>query len=543
MSNTLITAISPFGKQSDKQSEYSFETGVVYTGRISSEPGVREACDYFQNKGEHLNYAILITTNQVNAPDKTKIINNESVTPTKYVEKLIHTLEPSCKVISVPFDNQNSVKMIVNILQKHKFFPHDQVICDISGGLRAGMMNMMLLLYFLRYEGIEITQIISAEKQEDNETILKNHTEFNQMIDMINALDAFTSHGDSGQLEKILTNQCEGDWIDLTKAIHTFSENIIQANPDKISDNLNRIKQILDQPISEPSDSFTDEMIKEGGIPAIRTKLKLNDQHDVIDTIYWCLENNMMLQALSIYNEQVPVYLIKQKKMIMPGKEVLKNVKKQKGKNPYEILLYNTIGGLWKEMVNDASKKLYSSEEGGYGAQKYHIVSIPDYDQVIAKVSEYRKKYDLNDDVCLRMTAHLIFVLNLIREKHCFGIVSDHYLRIQEAHGEWKRFNYLLNGIFIKDIDWKSEQIELGDNLYQQLAEEKKIHFERPDGFTTVLNDYLAIRLIRNLSIHTGKESITDEIRQKYGDLLELNLDRNIAFVRKALEHLSDYVN
>lgn len=541
MSNILITAISPFGKNFNEQSEYSFETGAVYTGRISSEPGVREACDYFRNQGEHLDSAILITTSQVNAVNKAKIIDNESVTPTQYIEKLIHKLEPSCSVIPILFDNHNSGNMIVDILQSQKFYPHDQIICDISGGLRAGMMNMMLLLYFLRYEGIEIAQIISAERQEDNETILKNHTEFNQMIDMINALNSFTSHGDSEQLEKILTNQCEGNWADLTSAIHTFSENIIQANPGKISNNLSRINQILSQPVSEPSDSFTDEMITEGGIPAIRTKLHLNDSHDVIDTIYWCLENNMMLQALSIYNEQIPVYLIKQKKLIIPGKAALKKAKPQKGKNSCEILMYNVIGNLWRDMMTTVVKELFPDKTNGEGAEKVYTTNIASYDQVITVISEYQEKYALNDDVCLRMTAHIIFFLNLVREKNYFGAVTDDSITTTDSK-VWKQLNFLRNGNFIHDLDWKSEQIEIGDNLYHQLAESNDIHFKKPDGFSTVFDDYLAIRLIRNLSIHTGEESITGKVRRKYGDLFELNLDRNIAFVKQALEHLSDYV-
>lgn len=536
MNNILITAISRYGKES----EYAFETGVVYTGKISCEPGVKEACDYFHNKGEHLNVAILITTDQVNEPDK----NNEGQpTPTQYIEDLIHKLEPSCKIVPILFDNHSSEKLIVEIL-KQKFKPHDQIICDISGGLRAGMISMLLLMYFLRYEGIEIVQILSAEHQEDNEIILKNHTEFNEMIDMINALNSFTSQGDSRQLEKILTDQCEKDWTALTRAIHTFSDNIIQANPDKISDNLNQISYILNQ--SEDTgtkESFTDEMITAGGIPAIRSKLKLDDNHDVIATIYWCLENNMMLQALSIYNEQVPVYLIRQKKIIVPDEDILKKLNKQKGKNPYEVLLYNTIGNFWKTIVNNASQDLFPSHQIGTDNFKRYRVNVPDYDQVIAKVSEYQEKYDLNDDVCLRMTAHLIFLLNLITEKHRFGAVAAHSINLVEKDGDWKDFNHLRAGGFIQDSDWKSEQLDLGDNLYHQFAETMHIHFEKPDGFTTVLDDYLAIRFIRNLSIHTGEETITEKIRQRYGDLLELNLDRNIAFVRKALKHLSDYVN
>lgn len=528
MSNILITSITRFSLD-ENEKEYLFEEdGCKYPGRLSCEPGVREAVHYFQNAG-HLNTAILITTPLLNT--EVKEINGESVTAMQYIRDLLNELEPDCKIVTVDFDNDDSRKMIVEILKKNTFHKGDRVIGDISGGLRSAMVNMMLLLNFLRYQSVEICQILSAEYQKDHSPVLKDHTEFNEIIDMINALNSFTSRGDSTQLENILTNQCKGNWTLLTGSIHTFSEDVIQARPDRIEKDLSTIDVDLNTSACLYSESFSDEMMISGGIPAIREKLNLHDNYEVPDIINWCLDNNLILQALSIYNEQIPVYLRKHN-MIVPNKEFLRNIKEQKGKNQSEQMI-TRIGFLWKTMVTGMVSDLYFKKDS------QNIIQMPTPDFILEKASEYQKKFDLNQDEYLRLSAHALAVMKLICE-HCH-IEPGYDLNVSNEEVN-KEYIHLQKENFISGMSWQLEQLELGSSIYGKFAKSEGFTIRNPEQFPVILEDYFVIRQIRNKSIHTVEESVDEAFQEKYPDLMDLNVEKSIAYIRKALSHIADYV-
>lgn len=217
------------------------------------------------------------------------------------------------------------------------------VYMDCTGGLRDTTFLMIMIIRYLEYHGMPCKEVVyskmplrkkvqaavkvgnpvSKESQSINKEIQSVQKETQpmgeicqvnnvyRMFQLLNGVDQFTRTGNADLLK--LCYQ-ENDNPMITKLLDT----IVEFSHEMSLCNIKRIDEILPQLNTElktyTSDSTDDlfECVFTDMVKLIRKKFGMGDEGNLsyLQLISWCVENNMLQQALVLYIEKMPKYYV-----------------------------------------------------------------------------------------------------------------------------------------------------------------------------------------------------------------------------------------
>lgn len=217
------------------------------------------------------------------------------------------------------------------------------VYMDCTGGLRDTTFLMIMIIRYLEYHGMPCKEVVyskmplrkkvqaavkvgnpvSKESQSINKEIQSVQKETQpmgeicqvnnvyRMFQLLNGVDQFTRTGNADLLK--LCYQ-ENDNPMITKLLDT----IVEFSHEMSLCNIKRIDEILPQLNTElktyTSDSTDDlfECVFTDMVKLIRKKFGMGDEGNLsyLQLISWCVENNMLQQALVLYIEKMPEYYV-----------------------------------------------------------------------------------------------------------------------------------------------------------------------------------------------------------------------------------------
>lgn len=176
----------------------------------------------------------------------------------------------------------------------------DELYFDVCGGFRDIAMINMLLINLARFKGIKLCKMIYTELNGGCGRF-KDVKYADSMISLINASSEFTKFGKcNGFTEYIKENSASDSVKALVEAMKSISESIELGRASNVEEDVKNISEKMTEVEKENS-------VFSLLIPTIRSKLFGGIEHvDWLNIISWCVENDMINQALTFFVEKAP---------------------------------------------------------------------------------------------------------------------------------------------------------------------------------------------------------------------------------------------
>ncbi len=180
---------------------------------------------------------------------------------------------------------------------------------DMAGGKRDNYIFIQLLTKLLSYYGYEIHTYYADITGE----IVNTDLSFAHM-EILDAVNEFVRYGYAARLRALYANTRSSKVKTLLKTMQELSDSIQICSTD-IAEKLDLLDQQLEQVEKNVTDDSNGLFVIKTMIPLIRSKFHItggSGKLGIIGITRWCLENHMVQQALTIYNENIADIIIEQ---------------------------------------------------------------------------------------------------------------------------------------------------------------------------------------------------------------------------------------
>ncbi len=339
MKNILILNLSRLritkGDSSNekKTGKYKSDEGTIY-GINTNDAPAKYIIKKLMSEGKKLDRIICIKTAEAGSAYE------------KYTEMIhefcdgIQCRSPEIIPVSGSYEGTDMGPVVKNVLDNIK--KDDRIYLDTTGGARNSSYLLMFITRFLEYEGIKLEKAVYSlynEGSENNQ--ITDVTNLYSMFDLINAANTFTSFGNADELARIFKGTENEQIKEVIEVLREFSDSVTLCQTN-LSDVLERLNKSLIS-VSEQTDlSDTGEILFCRIVDVIKNKFNISDDKpeiDYPDIIRWCIENNLVQQAVTIYNEKIPEYLYR-KGYFTASEDVYNFYKKNHGSFSMEYEMY-----------------------------------------------------------------------------------------------------------------------------------------------------------------------------------------------------------
>ena len=333
MSNILVTNISLL---QEKKEEYTYTIQISdcvekeLLASNSNEIILKTLLNMQSvNNPNGLNTIIALVSNAVSDKEK-KFSAYDNYNSFDYYIKIAKELFPGVKIQPILLQEKNgnyrSISSIVNDICCF-ITKNDTIFIDSAGGLRTVSNVIQLLIKILKYKGIGNTFSLYAELDRNTKHgFVNNPIEFTEMTNLADAFNEFMTSGKSFQLANYFNSKKDiaPEIKSLINSMNCFSENIflgqlsqLEKTVKELENNIYRCEKLKD--VSDIGIVLIKQFL-----PTIKEKLLgVEENHvDYVRIVNWCLDNMLIQQALTIYNEKIPRYLFEHNYLKMDQEEI-----------------------------------------------------------------------------------------------------------------------------------------------------------------------------------------------------------------------------
>lgn len=207
-----------------------------------------------------------------------------------------------------------------------------KVYIDYTGGLRDINFLMTAIIRYLGYHGVTCKEIVysSFNRDDKEKNEIYSLSCIYDMYQLLNGVEQFVNTGNADLLSACYCREDDSSTRDLLKQIVSFSHAMSLCDVRDVDGIMDRLCAGLDQfDAGEAKGSFFSVMF--GDLTSlIRKKLYIekDGMYSYPRLIRWCLDNNMVQQALTLYIEKMPEYYCSQG-LLKFSEEVQKDKKNQ----------------------------------------------------------------------------------------------------------------------------------------------------------------------------------------------------------------------
>lgn len=349
-------------EHADKQNE----TTQIFNGIYTNEPVTQVFIRKFANEeqGEKLDSILSLTTTKVktnifdlskinpqthpmindiskylNIPtDKTKSLTHYSFYETAIrktvseeyalqTEEEINDFMPFLDSVPIPNIPEAAdihmavIKLAEKIIHLYNLHPEGcRLYMDYTGGDRSTSTVIIALTKMLENRGIHITQILAVNF--DREAPIKeirNKIEVNYIFDFISGLHEFNNYGNAHTLTEFFNKSIANGSIKesdqarrVLKKIQHVADQIQMCRSSKMVSSIGELVNAIDdyEKYDTAHDSIFDYLIHD--IKNNYSGVYLPNQRTILNIIRWCLEKNLIQQAVTMYAELLPQVLVDQ---------------------------------------------------------------------------------------------------------------------------------------------------------------------------------------------------------------------------------------
>ena len=189
------------------------------------------------------------------------------------------------------------------------------IYIDYTGGYRDICLLMTSIIRYMEFQNIRCRMILFSDPY--GKVLHEIHFMYD-MFELVNSVDQFVTTGSASKLNDFYQeHEASADIQKVTKAITDFSNNIRLCSLSKLDKSVIRLADALNTFESAEDDLNYYTALFQSLIPMIRRKMYLDDLITEINgkrglnypvLIQWCLDHDLLQQALTLYVEKLPIY-------------------------------------------------------------------------------------------------------------------------------------------------------------------------------------------------------------------------------------------
>lgn len=176
----------------------------------------------------------------------------------------------------------------------------DEILLETTGGFRNAVMYLLLLSRVLSYVGVRTVYAVYSNFPQKR---IEDISHLIGLFDLVGGMQELSSFGSARTLRTYYgQNPADPAVGGLLTALEQLSETITLCRTNQLGERMKAFNQAL-----EMARDCADPLMREL-IPAFRGKFgkKLN----TVSLIKWCVESDMLQQALTVYTERIPTLIM-----------------------------------------------------------------------------------------------------------------------------------------------------------------------------------------------------------------------------------------
>lgn len=286
-----------------KRRAYTCPDGSVVYGVRTCEAPVR----YLMRKAPDITEAICLMTPQ--ARD----------TAWERVRRYMRRNEPNLKMKRIDIEENEAFQdgPLKKILAQVE--PGDEIFLETTGGTRNNVMDLMLLSQVLSYTGVRVAGAVYSNIS--NGAVIEDVTGMYNTFKLVGGMQELSSFGSVSTLQDYYKGRPSDPKIsELIDSMKVLKETISLCRTEKMDAALVRFNRAMDE-ARECEDALLKTLL-----PVFRKVF--GDKLDIPNLVLWCAKNDMLQQALTIYKEKMPYYIVQKCAAVLEMTDKAKELKR-----------------------------------------------------------------------------------------------------------------------------------------------------------------------------------------------------------------------
>lgn len=282
MARKIILFLSEY-KESAKERRYRCPVGDDVIGAQTNEAPVH----YLLRQYSNVNEIICIVTERAREKGW-EVFQNK-----------IREENVDVAVTEVPYEEGSNFAegALTKIMEKVR--AGDEVLLETTGGFRNAVMDMLLLSRVLSYVGVKTIGAVYSNYQKAEIEDLSRLIGF---FDLVGGMQELTSFGSVKSLRAYYAETDDQKIEGLLSAMENLYETITLCKTKRIDGCM----QAFDMALTE-AETCEDMMMRQL-LPAFRGKF--GKKLTTPGLIKWCIQSDMLQQAVTVYTERIPAFII-----------------------------------------------------------------------------------------------------------------------------------------------------------------------------------------------------------------------------------------
>lgn len=536
----------------DSVTEYTIDDGPLknqkITGILTNEAGIKYLQKSLADKNEKLDKIIALCTQSVL---EDTLPNFDSKTTIEYLKDTISDVEIVETSVSTS-DSTNDVTKIMELINDNS--SDNKIYIDITGGLRDTVYTVTLIGRFCEFNNIPVKQVIYAQQ---NPAIIKDFSANFRILDLLNSMSEFISFGSVTSLANYFKNSENSELNALIQSMQSFTNAIILGKTTKLEEILRTFKNNIEE-FKQSKQTTSTEQILLYMTDTIQSKFFSGKEIDYLSIITWCLDNNLIQQALTLYTEKIPDYLFN-KNILSVTDERKKDLAKTK-LDGYGLAYYifysdfmepiaedNQYNDMYKFICEYSDRK--NLDKGHKIVQKYKKKNI----NIIKGIENFELLYKSMENKTIRYKQSDIFYQP---PKQCKA--AWEYLHKHDSIVNWNQCNShdfidLLLGYTTADkttsekketTSKKKFRFVTNFDTFIELTKEKGYNYSiSAKDMQRIVRDYFFFKSIRNEINHASdNDTLSDDQKAYYSEFYTTNFTVNslIKDMKSSIDFISN---
>lgn len=317
MTNILISYISPVKSMINYSDKTKFSVvgsdDVIY-GMQTNEAGIKYVMKQLYDQGQQLDRMICLCSEDVMNKKETVIIDGETyeLTTINYLEKIITEKakeeigydKPAVQFVKLEIKKKEFESKISEIMSKVN--AEDNVYIDTTGGFRDAVIYIQLIMNILKYRNVNIKKMVYTELVSKE---IRDMSDINSYYSILDGVNQFATSGKADILKREFRSQKCSQMRAVINNMGRFAEALQLCDTSELDGILDDLNDAIENMKTVNSDDGIVSVFR-NVLPAIENKfVRANDNYCTI--IKWCLDNGLIQQALTLYIEKIPDYLLR----------------------------------------------------------------------------------------------------------------------------------------------------------------------------------------------------------------------------------------
>lgn len=225
---------------------------------------------------------------------------------------------------------------------------------DTTGGLRNAAMIFLIIGRIMSYLDIEVADVLYTSRSRGGsdkfgECTVNSIKDIYDLLDLISGFEEFLMFGSAKKLNDYykttdLSSQLslsQDSLDDMLKGMDQFADAINISRRGDFEKALQQLSQCLSKIDSEEltGSSFNYNLIRLLGAPIKKTYTPIvNESKDALSYVEWCLERDYIQQALTLFKECVPQFLVDNGILIVDEEQFIESLERNRKEKSKDIV-------------------------------------------------------------------------------------------------------------------------------------------------------------------------------------------------------------